>query len=93
MNGANLLRRNKELAYWWVSVIHDDRFDQVIALARAEMAEEGLETEKLLGANHAFNLIQTMTDNADYANEFPSPGLDHRTLGEISKDRAVKPQP
>lgn len=83
MSGKTLLQRDKELCKWFVSVIHDPRFEQVIGHVRTELCEADLPSDNLRGANHALALLQTITDNETGFDRVPGPGLDHRTPEQI----------
>lgn len=78
MSGKTLLKRDKELAKWWASVSHDDRFEQVCALARAELFEAGVSQEKLAGANLVITTLTEFVDNDAGSTKFPNPGLVHQ---------------
>ena len=77
MTASDLLHRDKPLSEWWISVCHDSRFDQVVALARAKLAESPLEREQMTGANKAIETLRTITDGDEGGAEFPTPGLIH----------------
>jgi len=91
MIGRDLLIKNKELAKWWVQITHDERFDQVIALVLAELAESCNSWERLRGGNESLNLLKRITDNQDCGKVYPSAKLDHRTVDQI-RSAPVQPQ-
>lgn len=77
MNASELLRRDKQLVEWWVGVVHNPQFDQVIAFVRAKLSEEPIEREQMLGVNKAIDTIRTISDGDESLQPFPSPGLTH----------------
>ena len=83
MTGGELLRRQKDLCAWWTSVVHDDRFEHVLALARADLCVEAKGDSYLQGANSALNLLSTIAENPAGMQPLPTAGLDHRTPEQI----------
>ena len=84
------MRRDKELCAYWVAIAHDDRFDRVIALARAKLSESAIEREQMTGVNEFIRTLRTITDNEDGATEFPSAGLIHNVFKEPEIPREEK---
>ena len=90
MSGKSLIHRDKKLCEWFVTIAHDERFEQVLGHIRAELCEEDLPSDSLRGANHALALLQTITDNETGFDRVPGPGLDHRTPEQILKPSTEK---
>ena len=78
----------QSLAEWWVTVVHDDRFQQVVTYARAHAYELHWPIERLIGGDDMLETLQTLADNEETFAEFPGPGLQHRmpVKGEEKKD-------
>ncbi len=68
----------QSLAEWWVSVVHDDRFEMVMTCARAECMELSLSQEQMKGAEMMLATLLTLPDNEETFAPYPSPGLQHR---------------
>ena len=91
MGGKTILMGDKELAKWWVSVTHDDRFETICALARAELFEMNPPPDQVKGANIIIDTLTHFADSTiDGARKFPTPGLVHqmperKTLPEPNK--------
>ena len=90
MTASELLRQDKDLCGWWVSVAHDDRFDRVIALSRAKLSESAIDQQQMKGANQFILTLRTITDNEDELNEFPTPGLVHDLAPKIKPKEKPK---
>jgi hypothetical protein len=94
MNIHDLLKRNSDLAKWWASVVHDDRFEFLSLLVLADLAKAQLPPEELKGATSLLDKLATITDNLDLQTTTPNPGLDHRTIEQILADaRQSSPLP
>jgi hypothetical protein len=83
MSGKDLFQRDKKLCAWWVGITHDDRFEQVLALVRAELSEQTLEREQMAGANKAFQTLCTIVENEPSDGVVVKTRLDHRSVAEI----------
>jgi hypothetical protein len=68
----------QSLAEWWVSVVHDDRFEMVMTCARAECMELSLSQEQMRGAEMMLATLLTLPDSEEVFTELPGPGLVHR---------------
>lgn len=77
MTASELLRSNDDICGWWVSVVHDRKFDQVIAFGRAKLSESTVTQEQMQGVNQFIKTLRNMTDNEENPTEFPSSGLIH----------------
>ena len=67
----------QSLAEWWVSVVHDDRFEMVMTCARAELMELGLGQEQMKGAEEMLTTLTTLAENEPAFESYPTPGLQH----------------
>lgn len=67
----------QSLAEWWVSVVHDDRFEMVMTCARAENMEMGLTEPQMKGAEMMLATLLTLADSEIPFDEYPNPGLQH----------------
>ena len=67
----------QSLSEWWVSVIHDDRFEMLATCARAEVMEMGLTQEQMRGAAAMLSTLLTLPDNEPDFEAMPGPGLIH----------------
>jgi hypothetical protein len=90
MSGQELLQRDKELLAWWISVIHDDRFERVMVHARAELSERTLDRAQMEGANLAFVTLCEIIESEPSGQFSPRPGIDHRSVAQILKDQKDK---
>jgi hypothetical protein len=77
MNSTELLRQNKELAAWWIQTFHDPKFDQIVALTRAQLAESEIEKTEMHGVNLCLMTFQTLGDDNTFLREEPTTGLIH----------------
>ena len=68
----------QSLAEWWVSIVHDERFEMVQSLARAHVCELHWGDSKLVGANAMLDELQALPDIEEPFAEMPGPGLQHR---------------
>ena len=68
----------QSLAEWWVTVVHDDRFEMVMTCARAECMELSLSQEQMRGAEMVLATLLTLPDNEPVFETYPTPGLQHR---------------
>ncbi len=77
MTGRDLINRDKELSSWWLGVCRDDRFDQVIALCRADLFSQtpAIPTEQICGANKMIDIMSSIVEVSDGGHPIPSPGL------------------
>ena len=67
----------QSLAEWWVSIVHDERFEMVMTCARAESMEIGLSEPQTKGAEMMLATLLTLADSEIPFAEYPSPGLKH----------------
>lgn len=77
MRGKAILIRDKRLAGWWNSISKNDDFASVATLALAELAEKGLPTEQIKGANALIDELMLFAENDPSSIPLPSPGLHH----------------
>ena len=77
MNACELLRSDKKLTEWWVSVCHDSRFDLVMALCRSHLGEKPIDYAQMTGVNLFIDALRTITEGETNSTEFPSAGLIH----------------
>ena len=75
MNPKAVLLEDKELAKWWVSIVHDSRFNKVSTLAIAALAT--IRAEEVRGALTMLNILETFPNPEPKNTPFPSPGLVH----------------
>lgn len=75
----------QSLASWWASIVHDDRFQLVMACARAETMESRPSQEQIIGAEIMLQTLQTLSDNEPDLSEYPSPGLQHSFTKPITE--------
>lgn len=78
----------QSLAEWWVSVVHDDRFEMVATCARAESMELGLSEPQMKGAEMMLATLLTLPDNEVPFTEMPGPGLQHRMPAKGQPEKA-----
>jgi len=81
----------QSLAEWWVSVVHDDRFEMVMTCARAETMELRPTQPQMEGIEMMLATLLTLPDNEPTFSEMPGPGLVHvmptkQTLKNTSED-------
>ncbi len=81
MTGRELINRDKDLANWWLGVCRDDRFDQVVAMCRADLFSETppISTEAISGANKFIEKLGSIVNPEELWQRVPSPGLIHAT--------------
>lgn len=77
----------QSLGEWWVSVVHDERFEMVMTCARAESMEIGLSEAHLKGAEMMLATLLTLADNDPPFAEMPGPGLQHRMPEKSPRSR------
>lgn len=97
MNPKAVFLEDKELVKWWVSVVHDSRFEKVCSLALAAYCHRVIDIAQLSGAQGMLDLLSTFSDSAPTVSRFPSPGLIHetpkRTIEEAPPSSSPPPQP
>ena len=81
MNPKSVFHQDKELVKWWVSVVHDPRFEKVSALVFASVAMD--HPEHAPGAVSIFKAMNEFTEPQVIHAPFPSPGLIHETPKRI----------
>jgi hypothetical protein len=77
MNAKAVFLQDKDLVNWWVSVVHDSRYEKVMALGLATLAMKKPPTEVLMGACELDTILTTFPDPDFTSKPFPSPGLVH----------------
>jgi hypothetical protein len=77
MNPKAVFLEDKELVKWWVSVVHDSRFDKVCTLAMASLATQKPPSGHLEGSLAFVDILVTFPEPVPTAAHFPSPGLVH----------------
>lgn len=93
MNPKAVFLEDKELVKWWVSVVHDSRWEKVGSLALATLAmRQSLTIEQLTGATEFAKILLTLPDSVPVSTRFPSPGLIHETPKRIV-DNPTQPSP
>lgn len=71
--------RNRELAKWWASITHDNRFTEVATFARAEIMEQRPTQDQMVGAELLIHTLSTLPEGEANPFEFPTPGLHHQS--------------
>ena len=82
MSAAKQLFLRKEpgkqsLSEWWVTVIHDERFQMVLTFARAETMECRPTQPQMEGAEMMLATLMTLSDNEETFTAYPNPGIVH----------------
>lgn len=75
-----LSKRSTDLRKWWISVVHDEKFDQVKLLARSEFLDINPAAEALQGALNYERILEglaTAEDSGEDVLSHVNPGLNH----------------
>lgn len=77
MSPKSIFLKDKDLAKWWVSVAHDDRFEKVASFVLAEIALSAPNQPYLEGAKGVLDTMATISDNPVDLLDSVSPGMKH----------------
>lgn len=77
MTAKELFLKDKELAAWWVSVCHDDRFERVLLYVRSALMDTQPERTEIKGAETVLAFLATISDNDPDILGLANPGLHH----------------
>lgn len=73
-------KRMKDLRTWWLSVLRNDKFDEIKLLARSEFLDEQPSAEALQGAKRYESILETLPvaeESGEDVLSHVSPGLNH----------------
>ena len=84
MNPKSVFLEDKELVKWWVSVVHDPRFEKVAVLSIACICQRARNKDHMDGAGDVLDVMEHLADPLPSSTHFPSPGLVHETPKRIT---------
>jgi len=75
-----LSKRQSDLRKWWVSIVNDDKFEQIKLLARSEFLDVSPNAEALQGAMSYERILEELPKAPETGEDILSqvnPGLNH----------------
>lgn len=61
-SSKSILLKDTELTKWWISIVHDHRFDRVKTFARADIMEHRLTANQIIGCEFALSTLESLID-------------------------------
>lgn len=71
--------KDKELAKWWASIAHDERFEKALVYCQAQFMQSRPDTAQLSGVLAFIDTLLAISDNApsDFDLSAANPGMHH----------------
>lgn len=77
MDIKKLFQSDKDAFKFWIETVKNPQFEKVMIMCKAQLSENGLSKEAMLGANHFSQLLEGIITGEETWANFPNPGLVH----------------
>jgi hypothetical protein len=79
MTTKDLFQSKKPLLQWWIRIIDDPMFAEVLLHARSEFIEMGPDEATLRGAREYESILRSLSEAGPSDMPIPTPGIFHNT--------------
>ncbi len=87
-SSKSIFLKDSDLLKWWISIIHDDRFNKIKTFTRASLMEARPSGEQLIGCELALSTLEDLieSDSTPFGIIDAKAGLDHNLNHERKLD-------